>query len=209
MPIKTLPLALGLGLTILTGCQHVSAPVPAPLSLTPAERAKIQTHAYTGSYDVVFAATIAVLQDRGWRLESVDKPAGLIRANTAKRAESLGPEDEKTTDLKSRQEAVKLHADVSRKWSRWTELVIHTEPWPAGQVRQRIVMNQRGVLPAMSYAEEQGGTLLKRGRMVMVHAPPEEQTVEVALPEAYGDLFERIEKALRERQSAPSRPDAA
>ena len=53
----------------------------------------------------------------------------------------------------------------------------------------------------MSYSEEQGGTAFKKGRMVMIHAPPEEQSVEVIVPEAYRDLFERIEKAVRQRQS--------
>ncbi|MCX6995716.1 MAG: hypothetical protein NTV49_01190, partial [Kiritimatiellaeota bacterium] len=94
------------------------------------------------------------------------------------------------------------------RWLRWQELVIHTEAWRTEQVRQRIVMTLRGTLPAMSYNEEQGGAWYRRGRNVLIHAPPEEQTVEVSLPEAYGDLFERIEKALRERRPPQGAADA-
>ncbi len=184
-----------------TGCQLPPSRLPAPKVLPPADRATMQTLIFTGKTDLVFAATIAVLQDTGWQLEVVDKPAGLIRATTARKNESLGPEDERELNLRTRQETTRLHEDVTKKWARWQELVIHTEPWAAGnQTRQRIVMTRRGTLPAMSYHEEQNGTWYRRGRSVLIHAPPAEQAVEVELPEAYRDLFERIEKALRQRQ---------
>jgi len=175
------------------------APVAAG-GLSPDERAALQTQTFTGNCAAVFAATIDVLQDRGWRLDTVDKPAGLIRATSARKTEPLGPQDEQVMNLQSRRATIQSHADATRKWARWQELVIHTEAWGAGQVRQRIVLNLRGILPAMSYSEEQGGSFFKKGRLVTVHAPPEEQAVEVELPEAYRDLFERIEKALRQRQ---------
>lgn len=185
------------------GCQKLLPPIPpAPKIIAPDERAALQTHSFKGNYDVVFSAMIAVLQDRGWRLETVDKSAGLIRATTAHKNESLGPDDERVMNLQSREATIKRHTDVTQKWARWQELVIHTEPWGASQVRQRIILSLRGTLPAMSYHEEQGGTWYRRGRDVLIHAPPEEQAVEVDDPEAYRDLFERIEKALRQRQSA-------
>lgn len=187
-------------LVVLAGCQTPPPKPVAPQSLLPADRAAMQTMIYTGKVDVVFAATIAVLQDVGWRLESVDKAAGLLRATTVRKTEALGPEDERKLDLQARRETVRRHADVTQKWARWQELVIHTEPWSNGaQTRQRIVLTLRGSLPAMSYHEEQGGTWYRHGRDVLIHAPSEEQAVEVSLPEAYGDLFERIGKALRER----------
>jgi hypothetical protein len=52
----------------------------------------------------------------------------------------------------------------------------------------------------MSYHEEQDSAWYRRGRDVLIHAPAVEQTVEVSLPEAYRDLFERVENALRQRQ---------
>jgi hypothetical protein len=185
---------------LLAGCQTPPAQPAAPKVLLPADRAAFQTMIYTGKLDAVFAATIAVLQDVGWKLESVDKSAGLIRAATARRNESLGPEDERELNLQTRRETTRLHADITKKWARWQELVIHTEPWQGGgQTRQRIVLTQRGTLPAMSYYEEQNGAWYRRGRSVLIHAPPAEQSVEVDLPEAYRDLFDRIEKALRLR----------
>ena len=201
MKTRFLPLILGVGLAGFVGCKTLPPPPPIPVVANPEDRAKMQTNIYTGKCDVAFASTLAVLQDLAWRLETVDKAAGIIRATTARHTESLGPNDEKTTDLQTRQQVIGRHTDVTQKWSRWTELVIQTEPWGADQVRQRIVMSLRGTLPAMSYSEEQGGGTFKKGRAVTIHAPAEEQSVEVSIPEAYGDLFERIEKAIRLRQS--------
>ncbi len=188
-------------LVMLAGCQ-TPPPKPAlPRSALPPDRAAFQTMIYTSKLDIVFSATIAVLQDIGWRLDSVDKAAGLIRATTAHKTEALGPDDERELDLQTRRETVKHHADVTQKWSRWQELVIHTEPWDGGaHTRQRSVMTLRGTLPAMSYHVEQDGAWYRRGRDILIHAPPEEQSVEVTMPEAYRDLFERTEKAMRQRQ---------
>lgn len=201
--MKNTLVLLGIVLALGTGCQKLLPPAPpAPKIVSPDERAALQTHSFTGNYDVVFAATIAVLQDRGWRLETVDKTAGLIRATTAHKNESLGPDDERVMNLQSRQATIKRHTDVTQKWARWQELVIHAEPWGTSQVRQRIILSLRGTLPAMSYHEEQDGRWYQRGRDVLIHAPPEEQTVEVDIPEVYRDLFDRIEKALQQRQKA-------
>ena len=186
---------------VLAGCQTPQVVPPAPNVISPDERAAMQTTTYNGRFDVVFAATIAVLQDVGWRLDSVDKSAGLIRATTARKNEALGPEDERELNLQVRRTTILHHADVTQKWARWQELVIHTEPWNSGtQTRQRMILMLRGSLPAMSYHEEQGGRWYRHGRDVLIHAPAVEQTVEVSLPEAYHDLFDRVEKALRQRQ---------
>lgn len=188
--------------SLAAGCKHV-APMPKavqpPLSIE--ERQKLQTHKYNAPFDTVFAATIAVFQDLGWNLESVDKSSGIIRASTAKKTDSFGPEDEQDYDVQHRRETATYRSDPSKKWQRWREAVVHTEPWGKG-TRQRIVLSLRGALPAMSYYERQGGAFLRRGREVLINAPAVEQTVEVTLPEAYTDLFERIETAVRQRQEA-------
>ena len=210
--MRRITIVLGAALVVLTGCRSVEAPRLIPeRSISLEERADMQTKFYASSYDSVFSATIAVLQDLGWQLASVDKPAGLIRATTARRLESLGPEDEKVLNAATRRDVVKQHADVSQKWSRWKELVIHTERWQDGRVRQRIVLNLRGILPAMSYSEKQGGGLFSQGRNVIINAPPVEQMVEVLIPEAYRDVQERIDKAVLQRQGSPSvaQPTAA
>ena len=73
------------------------------------------------------------------------------------------------------------------------------EPWGDGKSRQRIVLNLRGTLPSMSYIERQGGSVFRGGRDVVINAPAVEQSVEVELPEAYSDLFDRIDIAVGHR----------
>ncbi len=200
--MKTQLLMLGIALALAAGCQKLLPPAPpTPVLLSPEARAAMQTRIFNGRYERVFAATIATLQDTGWTLGVVDQLAGIIRATTLRKTESLGPEDERGLNLNTRREIIRLHADITKKWSRWQELLIHAEPWNHGsQTCQRIVMTLRGTLPAMSFYEEQGGAWYRHGRSVLIHAPPEEQAVEVDLPEAYADFFERIEQALRQRQ---------
>ena len=188
-------------LVVLAGCRSAPPSAPQAEVVLPETRAAMQVGVYTGQYDVVFGATIDVLQELSWRLDSVDKSAGIILASTVRGLESLGPEDEKSTDLKVRRAVVRRRADITQKWSRWHELIIHTEPWGAGLVRQRIVLNLRGALPAMSYSEREDGGVFTKGRSVVINAPPEEQSVEVSVPEAYGDFFDRIRKAVRARET--------
>lgn len=187
-------------LAVAPGCARLR-PVAESVTpdVSPEQRRGMQTHAYAAGIDVVFASTIAVLQDLGWTLDTADRAAGIIRASTPHRLEALGPQDEREHDLTVRRKTVEQRADVSKKWSRWQELIIHTEPWGAGQTRQRIVMNLRGSLPAMSYKDRIEGGFMKRGREVMINAPPVEQTVEVEVTEAYADMFERITAAVAQR----------
>lgn len=193
--------AVVMGLTGLSACQ-APKPLPPPAApMAPEARTAMQSHQYAAGMDTVFAATVAVLQDLEWNLDTVDRAAGLIRASTARKPDFLGPEEEQDLGLVERQRLAKARADAPRKWSRWTELVIHMEPWPGGGTRQRIVMSRRGTLPAMSYYERQGGGWLGGGKPVLIHAPPEEQRVEVNVAEAYTDLFERIGKALVVRRA--------
>lgn len=184
------------------GCARLTPPADlGPAAPTPDERRTMQTHSYAAGVDTVFAATIAVLQDLGWNLDTADRAAGILRASTQRRLEALGPQDEKQHDLTVRRKVVEERSDVAKKWTRWQELIIHTEPWTQGQTRQRIVMNLRGTLPAMSYRDRIEGGFMQRGREVMINAPPVEQTVEVELAEAYADMFERISAAVSQRRS--------
>lgn len=185
---------------VLSGCRQLMPVAPPPAAeLTIEQRRAMQTRVYEAAADPVFAATIATLQDLGWTLDGVDKAAGLIRASTARRLEAIGPEDEKEHDLEQRKRTVQMRADVSKKWSRWKEVVIHIEPWAAGKARQRIVMNLRGTLPAMSYRERQEEGVFHRGREVLINAPATEQSVEVDVPEAYKDFFDRIDAGVQQR----------
>ncbi|MGD9874504.1 MAG: hypothetical protein AB7T27_09575 [Kiritimatiellia bacterium] len=163
--------------------------------ITPEQRAGMQSRIYRAAPDTVFAGTIAVLQDIGWKLDSVDRASGLIRATTEKRLEPLGPQEEKVTDFDFRREAISKRTTEKDQWTRWEEMVIHTEPWPGGMTQQRIVFSRRGSLPAMSYADR-----IHR-REVMINAPAREESVELLLPEVYADVFTRINKAVTERIS--------
>lgn len=184
----------------VAGCRQFmpETPPPAP-ELTIDQRRAMQTRVYDAAADTVFAGTIATLQDLGWTLDGVDKAAGLVRASTARRLDAIGPEDEKEHDLRQRMRTAQMRADVSKKWSRWKEVVIHIEPWAAGKARQRIVMNLRGTLPAMSYRERQEGGVFHRGREVLINAPATEESVGVDVPEVYKDFFDRIDAGVRQR----------
>ena len=190
---------------LFTGCKNLAPTakmVQPPLSVE--ERRNLQSHSYDAPFDAVFAATIAVFQDLGWNLETVDKSSGIIRASTVKKTDAFGPEDEQDYDLQRRRETSAYRSDPSKKWQRWREAVVHTEPWGNG-TRQRIVLSLRGALPAMSYRERLGGSFMHPGREVIINAPAVEQTVEVTVPEAYNDFFERIAVAIRQRREAVGR----
>lgn len=199
-----LPLNIRRFAPVLLALWGVGCTMQAPLVLrrepqvpTPEERNAMQSHVYEAPLDLVFASTIAVLQDIGWQLNSVDKASGLIRAGTAKRPEALSPKEEKITDFELRKKTVQKRKDAMDKWMRWEEMTIHTEPWAGGKTRQRIVMVRSGSLPPMTYVMKSKDT---KAREVMVNAPAQEESVEILLPEVYGDLFDRVQKAIEKRQ---------
>ncbi len=200
---ELLALTLVLGV-VLAGCRNTrlvmqETPLPA---LSPEQRREMQIRQWAAPMDAVFGATLAEIQDLGWTLDSVDKASGIIRASTVKKLEAFGPEDELYYDVGVRRQTAKSRSDVSRKWTRWMEAVIHIEPWGDGKSRQRIVLNLRGTLPSMSYLEHQEGSGFSRGRDVMINAPAVEQSVEVELPEAYTELFDRVGTGIAQRKAA-------
>ncbi len=200
---ELLTLALVLGV-VVAGCRHTGLVVqsPHPPVLSPEQRRDMQIKQWPVPIDIVFGATLAEIQDLGWSLDSVDKASGIIRASTVKKLEAFGPEDEQYYDVGVRKKTAKSRSDVSKKWTRWMEAVIHIEPWGDSKSRQRIVLNLRGTLPSMSYLERQESNGFSRGRDVMINAPAVEQSVEVELPEAYTELFDRIETGIAQRKAA-------
>lgn len=169
-----------------------------PAPLTPEERNAMQSHVYPAPLDTVFASTIAVLQDIGWNLGTVDKASGLIKATTARRQEALSPKEEKITDYELRKKTVEKRSSAMDKWTRWEEMTIHSELWGGSGVRQRIVMVRSGSLPPMTYVMK---ATEGKAKEVLVNAPAQEESVEILLPEAYQDMFERIQKAVTSRQA--------
>lgn len=186
--------------TLVMGCRSTprsdsdsDSPSAKPAELTSEKRAAIQSRVYKAGPDVVFSGTVAVLQDLGWKIDTAYRASGLIRASTEKRLEPLGPKEEKIHNYEFRKNAIEERTTEKDQWTRWEEMVIHTEPWPDNSTRQRIVFSRCGSLPAMSYSSEVDG------RDVMINAPPREESVELQLPEVYSDIFERIDTAVTAR----------
>ena len=194
--------ALAVGLTIaLTGCRNmrVVEPEAQPPELSPEQRREMQTRQWDAPMDVVFSAAVDEIQDLGWTLDSVDKASGVIRASTAKRLEALGPEEEKFYDASVLKRKTKGRPDVA--WTRWMEAAIHIEPWGNGKTRQRIVLNLRGLVPAMSYLKRQEARGFTRAHDVMVNAPAVEESVEVEFQETYRELFDRVGSGIAQRKA--------
>lgn len=190
---------IGLASLLLAGCQsrpHAQGPASTP-GMVPAERTAMQTRIFPASEDVVFAATVAVLQDLGWKLDTVDRASGMIRASTEKRLEPLGPKEENITSFEWRRTAIQKRTSEKDQWTRWDEMVAHIEKWPGDQTSARIVLSRRGSLPAMSYPARVDK------RDVIINAPAKEESVEIQLADVYDALFQRIEKAIRERTQSP------
>ena len=194
--IRILPAGLLLAAALAAGCQSgrsgKSAP-PRPEPLAQPERAAMQTRVFSVSEGVLFSATIAVLQDLEWKLDSVDRAAGLIRASNLRRLEPLGPREETITSFEWRRRAIKHRASEKDQWTRWDTMVIHIEKWPNQQSRARIIISRNGSLPAMSYPAR-----MER-RDVIINAPAKEEAVELLLPEVYEALFKEIELAVLDR----------
>ncbi|HAL92359.1 MAG TPA: hypothetical protein DCM68_04970 [Verrucomicrobia bacterium] len=180
---------------LMCGCQmkhRMMVPVVST-DLLPEERAAMQTRILPASEEVVFAATVAVLQDLGWKLDTVDRSSGLIRASTEKRLEPLGPKEEKISSFEWRRAAIQKRSSEKDQWTRWDEMVAHIEKWPAKQSRERIVLARCGALPAMSYPARVDK------RDVVINAPAKEESQEIHLGEVYDTLFRRIDQAILDR----------
>ncbi len=180
---------------LLAGCQmkhKMMVPVNSS-DVLPEERAAMQTRIFPAAEEVLFAATVAVLQDLGWTLDTVDRSSGIIRASTEKRLEPLGPKEEKIASFEWRRAAIQKRTSEKDQWTRWDEMVAHIEKWPAQQARERIVLSRCGSLPAMSYPARVDK------RDVVINAPAKEESLEIHLAEVYASLFQSIDQAIQER----------
>jgi hypothetical protein len=191
---------LGLAVLTLAGC---ASPDRAPSSagnLSSDERSDMQSRVFAASVDTVFASTVAVLQDRDWKILKADRASGIIQAESRRRVEAISPKEEDLTNLKTRQKIVEKRDSAEDQWTRWDNLTVHIEPW-GNQVRERITMSRFGELPPMAYKKYIGASWASKGREVMVNAPAREESVEVLFPEVYEEFFGQIEKAIAVRQS--------
>lgn len=181
---------------LVAGCQtdhSGKGALPRPEPLAQPERAAMQTRVFPVSEGVLFSATIAVLQDLEWKLDTVDRAAGLIRASNLRRLEPLGPREETIASFEWRRKAIKSRSSEKDQWTRWDSMVVHIEKWPRQQSRARIIISRNGSLPAMSYPARVDK------RDVIINAPAKEEAVELLLPEVYDVLFKQIEQAVLDR----------
>lgn len=192
---KSIVTGLTLAALLLAGCQMKRGMKVTVQSsdVAPGDRNAMQTRIFPATEGAVFAATVAVLQDLGWKLDTVDRAGGIIRASTEKRLEPLGPKEEKITSFEWRRKAIQKRASEKDQWTRWDELVAHIETWPGKQARERIVLSRAGSLPAMSYPSRVDK------RDVIINAPAKEESLEIVLAEVYAALFTRIEAAVLDR----------
>lgn len=198
----TAHILLGLAAVILTGCATPDRVPSGDGVPTSAERASMQTRVFATTVDTVFAATVAVLQDREWKILKADRASGIIQAESRRRVEGLGPKEEALTDLKARQRLLEKRDSAEDQWTRWDNLTIHIEPW-GNHVRERITLSRTGALPPMVYKKRLGGSWFSKGREVLVNAPASEESAEVLFPEVYEEFFGQIAKAIALRQSQP------
>lgn len=198
----TVRLVMVLSILTLAGCTAMNGPQASTGILTAAERTAMQTRVLSVPAGTVFAATVAVLQERGWRIRKADRTSGIIQAESDRRVETLSPKEEALTNLKTRQQIVGKRDSAADQWSRWEDLTAHIEPW-GSRVRERIILSRCGALPPMTYMKKVGGSWFSSGRAVTVNAPAIEESVEVTFPEVYEELLGQIEKAIAVRQAQP------
>jgi len=201
---KTAPLLLGLALLTLAGCATSNKAPAGAGNLSTAERAAMQTRGFAASLDTVFSSTVAVLQDRDWKILKADLASGIIQAESRRRVEALSPKEESLTDVKTRKKLVEQRDSAADQWTRWDTLTIHIEPW-GNQVRERITMSRCGALPPMTYKKYINSSFFSKGREVTVNAPASEESAEMLFPEVYAEFFGQIEKAIGVRQAQATR----
>ena len=196
MKFNKTTLGILLGALLLAGCETMrpaKTTAPPDKTPTPEERAAMQTQTFPAREGVVFAATIAVLQDLEWKLDKVDRAAGLIQASNPRRLEPLGPREETSTNFEWRRAAIKRRTSEKSQWTRWDSMVIHLEKWPQRQTRCRAILSRNGTLPAMSYPAK------VNKQDVIINAPAKEESVDLLLPEVYESFFKRLEAAVLDR----------
>ena len=137
-----------LAASLLAGCviQQKIGETVRTREVLPEERARMQTRVYPATEEAVFGATVSVLQELGWTLDSADRASGIIRSSNEKRLEPLGPKEENITNYEWRRKTIKKRASEKDQWTRWDEMVIHIEKWPGAKCRQRIVLSRNSAV---------------------------------------------------------------
>ena len=171
-------------------------------ALEPLQRGPMQTREMQGDFDTAYAATLSVLQDHGWQLDTIDKASGIIQASSLKRQDLLGPQDDWRREDPDAFEDWKQQvmgdeeAEPLPEWTRWEQITAHIEAWGAGSVRERVSIVQCGGRPSSERTVTESRMFGLRRQARTVVEPAVEQSVLVDDPEVYRRLFEEIQRAL-------------
>lgn len=195
-------LVILLSALIVSSCAADKDRVKRPPSLSPQQRAAMQTKELKGNFHTGFSATISVLQDEGWQIDVVDKSSGIIQASSLKRQDIIGPGQDwyAERDPEYRQKLIK-EAKKEKKgsglleWTRWEQLTAHIEPWGEDTIRHRITISKFGSLPTSTYSYTG-----KKNKQKITTAGGKEQSIIVENPTTYQYLFQRIQRAIFLRQ---------
>jgi len=120
-----------ISLFVLVGCAPKVRPfIP---ELTALQREALQTKELPGDFETVFSATIAVLQDEGWKVDSIEKDSGMIQGSSTKRSAKFGP----SGDYYNNHPELEWPPEVG-EWTRWEQITAHVEKWGEESVRMRL-----------------------------------------------------------------------
>lgn len=188
------------------GCMTDRAPSRGPVTLEPLQRGAMQTREFPADFETAYAATLSVLQDHGWQLDTIDKASGIIQASSLKRQDWLGPHDDwrrqdpKALEAWKRELTGDEEAAPLPEWTRWEQLTAHIEPWGAATVRERVSIVESGARPSSTRTIKESRMFGLRSRERTVAEPALEQSVVVDDPAVYQRLFEEVQRAIFIRQ---------
>ena len=190
----------------LAACATDPASRTGQAALEPLQRGAMQTRDLQGDFETAYAATLSVLQDHGWQLDTIDKASGIIQASSLKRQDILGPQDDwRRQDPKAfedwKREAMgEENQEPLPEWTRWEQLTAHIEAWGQGTVRERVSIVECGARPSSTRTVKDRRMFGLRSEERTVAEPALEQSIQVDDPAAYQRLFEEIQRALFIRQ---------
>ncbi len=199
------PLIIALTVCLLCGCLSGGGARANKAPLSAMQRSAMQTKEMPGDFDTAYKATISVLQDHGWQIDTIDRDSGIIQASSIRYQDVIGPNDDFRAHEKSIQKVrtqmakFKGGKNVSPAlWNRWERLTVLIEAWGTKTVRERITIVKCGALP--------GGRHYYPNPKLFGHKAHEvqeggqEQSIIVETPQAYQLLFQKIQKAIFVRQ---------
>ncbi len=176
-----------------------------PPQLSARQREAMQTKELPGDFNTAFAATISVLQDEGWQLDTVDKPSGIIQASSLRFQDIIGPYEDyhashdpeyrKKLQKRAKKSVKKNKGPGLLEWTRWEQLSVHIEPWGTNTVRERITITKYGTVPSNTYSVKG-----KQDQQLVGTIGGKEQSIIIDNPTRYQYLFQQIRRAIFVRQ---------